>query len=138
MFSLRLLNISRSGALNQAVLLIKNRSVPWGLTEGGGRSRGARSDKQKRRARSADASMPEGGTHFEATNVRDTAFSYSCAGVRCHSCSPGRPKRPTGRPRAEPTCNRYEYNRCARFNDPASKTEPCGDNHACREHRTRP
>ena len=35
MFSLRLLNISRSGALNQSVLLIKNRSVPWGLTEGG-------------------------------------------------------------------------------------------------------
>src|SRR5215203_6280615 len=35
MISLRLLNISRSGALNQAVLLIKNRSVPWGLIEGG-------------------------------------------------------------------------------------------------------
>src|ERR671920_320913 len=124
MFSLRLLNISRSGLLKGAVLLLKYRSVPWGLTEGG-RSRGARSDKQKRRARTADPSMPEGGTHFEATDVRDTAFTYSCAGVRCHSCSPGRPKRPTGWPRAEPNYNRYEYNRCARFNDPASKTEPC-------------
>ena len=60
MFSLRLLNISRSGALHQAVLLIKYRSVPWGLTEGG-RSRG-RDPVSKRRARSADASMPEGGT----------------------------------------------------------------------------
>src|SRR5215207_7418290 len=98
MFSLQLLNISRSGALNQTVLLIKYRSVPWGLTEGGAGPEG-RDPISKRRARSAEASMPEGGTHFEATDVRDTAFSYSCAGVRCHSCSPGRPKRPSsGRP----------------------------------------
>ena len=47
MFSLRVLNISRSGALKGAVLLIKYRSVPWGLTEGG-RSQGARSDKQEK------------------------------------------------------------------------------------------
>ena len=47
MFSPRLLNISRSGALYQAVLLIKYRSAPWSLTEGG-RSRGARSEKQEK------------------------------------------------------------------------------------------
>src|SRR5215204_7238744 len=117
MFSLRLLNISRSGALNQAVLLIKYRSVPWGLTEGG-RSRGARSDKQKRRARSAEASMPEGGTHFEATDVvRNTALSCSCAGVRYHSCGPER------------SSSNWAYNRCAKLNDLATKKETCRAKH---------
>src|SRR5829696_9188134 len=123
MFSLRLLNISRSGALNQAVLLIKNRSVLWALQRGAG-SRG-RDPISKREEQEALMRVCRRGAHFEATNVRDTAFSYSCASVRCHSCGPGRPKRPTGRPTAEPNCNRYEYNRCAKFNDLASKKGTC-------------
>jgi hypothetical protein len=61
MFSLRLLNISRSGPLKGAVLLLKDRSVPWDLLLRGAGPEG-RDPKSKRRARTAYASMPEGGT----------------------------------------------------------------------------
>src|SRR5215217_2306728 len=105
------------------MLLIKYRSVPRGLTESG-RSRG-RDPISKREEQEALMRVCRRGAHFEATNVRDTAFSYSCAGVRCHSFSAGRPKRPTGRPRAEPKSSNWPYNRCAKFNDPASKKGTC-------------
>src|SRR5215218_5076988 len=59
MFSVRLLNISRSGVPNQAMLLVKHRSVPWVLAEGEA-SKG-RDPTSNRRARSADARMSEGG-----------------------------------------------------------------------------
>src|SRR5215203_4066202 len=63
MFSLRLLNISRSGALNQAVLLIKNRSVPWGLTEGGA-GPGGRDPISKREEQEALMRVCRRGAHI--------------------------------------------------------------------------
>src|ERR671921_2953510 len=117
-FSVRLLNISISGALNSTVLLIKLSERPLGACRGGKVPKGR--DPISNRRASRDARMHEGGP-YEAPYVRDTALSYSCAGVCCHSCSPGRPKRPTGWPRAKPKYNRYKYNRCAKFNNCASK-----------------
>src|SRR5215208_467895 len=63
MFSLRLLNISRSGALHKAVLLVRHRSVPWGFTEGGA-GPGGRDPKSKREEQEALMRVCRRGAHI--------------------------------------------------------------------------
>src|SRR5919112_4386608 len=105
MFSLRLLNISGSVDLKGTVLFIE------------------------REEQEPLIQVCRRGAHFEATDdVRNTALSCSCASVRCHSCSPRRPNRPTRRPRAEPNCNRNQYSNRHQFNKSAKKDNVLASN----------